>query len=117
MGNLKRRHMSTHYIADNIQTPPSTFQNIPTVIQIVNGMVTPNLQLLLSSVLGTIDASIPNKDQNKAVKHIIRKAFDDAYIDILRRAYPNSDYGFAGDYMLQPESNREKAFNPQLVKE
>ena len=93
---------------------PSAF---PTVARIVNGIVTPNLRVLLASVLGAIDASIPNKDQNKAVKHIMRKAFDDAYCNILERSYPDDDFGFDGEYNLEPEPNRAKAYAAGFLKQ
>jgi hypothetical protein len=87
-------------------------KSIPTVVRIVNGTVEPNLRVLLASVLGTIDASMPNKEQNKAVKHIIRKDFDDAYFDILRRSYPDSNFASdESDYAVQPEPNKRKAFS------
>jgi hypothetical protein len=92
---------------------PSAF---PTVVQIVNGIVTPNLRVLLASVLGAIDASIPNKDQNKAVKHIMRKAFDDAYCNILERSYPDTNFGFNSEYNLEPEPNRAKAYAEGFLK-
>ena len=85
---------------------PSAF---PTVCRIVNGIVTPNLRVLLHGVLGAIDASIPNKDQNKAVKHIVRTQFDEAYFDILRRSYPDSNFASGPDYSVTPESNRGRA--------
>jgi hypothetical protein len=91
--------------------------NLPTVFHIVNGVVTPNLEILLGSVLGTIDASIPNKEQNRAVKHIIRKDFDEAYYDILRRSFPDDDFGFSGEYAIQPETSKDKAFHLATLKE
>ena len=92
---------------------PSAF---PTVVQIVNGIVTPNLRVLLASVLGTIDASVPNKDQNKAIKHLVRKQFDDAYCNILERSYPDTNFGFDSEYNLEPEPNRAKAYAAGFLK-
>jgi hypothetical protein len=102
---------------------PSVFDSNPTAYDvaikttthIVSGAVTPNLELLLGSVLGTIDASIPNKEQNKAVKHIIRMAFDEAYSDILRRSYP-STFSFSGEYCLEPLTRKEVAFQRGSIK-
>jgi hypothetical protein len=88
-------------------------ENFGTVCHLVNGIVTPNMQILLASVLGSIDASIPNKDQNKAVKHIIRKQFDDAYVDIQRRAYPDCAFGTSAEYYLEPNP---KAFQPGPIR-
>jgi hypothetical protein len=61
-------------------------------------IVSPNLQSLLGSVLTSIDASIPNKDQNKATKHLICKQFDEAYCDILDKALPDAEPGY--DYAI-----------------
>lgn len=80
-------------------------ENFGIVCQVVNGIVTPNLQILLASVLGAIDASIPNKEQNKAVKHILRKQFDHAYGDILRRSYPGCGITTGPSYMLEPNAD------------
>ena len=80
-----------------------------TVTHVVNGIISPNLRVMLASVLGTIDASVPNKDQNKAIKHLVRKQFDDAYCDIMRRAYPDCGFATDMDYILSPEPNRAKA--------
>jgi hypothetical protein len=88
-----------------------------TVTQVVNGIVIPNLRVMLASVLGTIDASVPNKDQNKAIKHLIRKQFDDAYSDIVRRAYPDSNFSFDGGYAVEPELDRAKAFSQGFLKQ
>lgn len=88
-----------------------------TVTQVVNGIVIPNLRVLLASVLGTVDASVPNKDQNKAIKHLVRKQFDDAYLNIIQRAYPNSSFGTDLDYMVDPEPNRAKAFAQGFLKQ
>jgi len=92
-------------------------EHMSTVVQIVNGIVTPNLRVLLASVLGAIDASIPNKDQNRAVRHIVRKQFDDAYGDILRRSYPDTNLGFDGGYAIEPEVDRSKAFAQGFLKQ
>ena len=82
------------------------------VSEVVNGNVMPNIRVLLAEVIGALDASIPNKDQNKAVKHIIRSAFDRAYFDILSRAYPDCNYGQSGgDYAVSPAVNRTEAFS------
>jgi hypothetical protein len=76
----------------------------------VDDIVMPEFRVLLASVLGTIDASIPNKDQNKAVKHLIRKHFDDAYYDVLKRFYPDANWATDCEYAVDPEPSRSKAF-------
>ena len=44
-------------------------------------------------------------DQNKAVKHIVRKQFDDAYLNICRLAYPDMNMGASGgEYYLEPNA-------------
>lgn len=69
----------------------------------VNDAVISNLELLLGSVLTSIDASIPNKDQNKATKHIIRKQFDEVYFRILKLYHPGCEFGIAPGYAVQPK--------------
>jgi hypothetical protein len=74
---------------------------------------------LLGNVLSLVDASIPNKDQNKATKHLTRKAFDSALMDIHNMAWPSlgdptkdkqsaamtgSAIQIGNGYILQPES-------------
>jgi hypothetical protein len=86
-----------------------------TVGHVINCIAIPNLRVVLGNVLGAIDASIPNKEQNKAVKHIVRTSFDEAYYDILRRAYPDFQFGSGGGYAIEPEVNRGKAFTHSLV--
>jgi hypothetical protein len=83
---------------------------------VMNGIVTPNLRVLLADVLGALDASIPNRDQNKAVKHIVRTAFDRTYYDILRRAYPDTSFGHDGGYAVEPEPDRAKVFSGSTLK-
>jgi len=78
-------------------------ENIGVVCTVVNSIVTPSLQILLASVLGTVDASVPNKEQNKAIKHLLRKQFDDAYLNIQRLSYPDMNLGVSGgEYYLAP---------------
>lgn len=98
----------------HVDTPKKTEQDaysesLPAIVQIVNGVVTPELQVLLSNILSTIDASMPNKDQNRAVRHLIRKAFDESYFQILKESYPDSNFAYGPDYSLQPEPNRGKS--------
>ena len=89
-------------------------ENTGIVCQVTNGIVTPCLQVLLHSVLGAIDASIPNKEQNRAVKHIVRKQFDDAYLNICRLAYPDMNMGASGgEYYLEPNA---KAFSQGTIR-
>jgi hypothetical protein len=76
----------------------------------LNSNVMPNLRVLLGETLRAINASIPNKEQNRSVTEIIREAFDRAYFDIYGRAFPDCTYGQSGGYALTPEPNRAKAF-------
>ena len=99
---------------ENVKSPE--LLHIVDTANIVSAFVTPNLRVLLAGVLGAIDASIPNRDQNKAVKHIIRTQFDDAYFDILRRAYPDLAFGHSGGYAITPELDRSKAFAEGFLK-
>ena len=87
-----------------------------TTSHIVNTNVIPNLRLLLAEILGATDAAIPNKEQNKALKHIIRSSFDRTYFDIHQRAYPDCNYSSGPGYALSPETDRYKAFSDVLIK-
>lgn len=99
-----------------VTTTVRTSLDFQTTSHLVNGVVIPNLTVLLANVLGAVDAAIPNKDQNKAVKHIVRTAFDGAYMDILQRAYPDSAFGHTGGYALEPQPDRSKAFDQGMLK-
>lgn len=68
-----------------------------------DGVVKPNLQILLAMVLGDIDASIPNKDQNKAVKNLVRRQFDEQMLEIQRMWVQISHYGTTDQYLLKPD--------------
>jgi hypothetical protein len=80
-----------------------------------------NVQYFMSKLLGNalslVDTSIPNKEQNRAMKHLLRKQFDEAIMDVHKMAWPLN----TGDinamksqaaatqpaqngYILQPES-------------
>jgi hypothetical protein len=83
---------------------------------LMNGAVIPSLRVLLADVFAAIDASIPNKDQNRAVKRIITASFDAAYFDVLRRAYPDCNFGHSGAPAITPEPNRDKAFADARIK-
>ena len=48
-----------------------------------------DLAKLLANVLSQIDASVPNKDQNRAMKHLIRKQFDKTLMEIHEMAWPS----------------------------
>ena len=89
-------------------------EHVGTVCQVVNGIVTPSFQILLASVLGSVDASIPNKEQNRAVKHIIRKQFDDAYLNIQKLSYPDVTFGGSAEYYLEPNP---KAFQQGTIRQ
>jgi hypothetical protein len=84
---------------------------------VLNANVIPNLRVLLGETLRAINASIPNKEQNRSVTEIIREAFDRAYFDIYGRAFPDCTYGQSGGYALTPEPNRAKAFSDCLSTE
>jgi hypothetical protein len=139
--------MSTNYIVDNIQIPPSSltpdnftanpaetpkasesftpppppeidFAKLPkgTYIGYIH---TSNVQYFVARLLGNaislLDATIPNKDQNKAVKHLLRKEFDRAILDVHKMAWPltegdvesmkaqQSVTSIVDGYILQPE--------------
>jgi hypothetical protein len=78
------------------------------VSYIVNYVTMPSLRVLLTKVLSAIDASTPNKEQNRAVKKIVRDAFDEAYFRILHGAYPMATYGQSeGYYALEPEPDKK----------
>ena len=86
-------------------TPPDP----PTIPQFFNGCVTPNLQVLLHDVLSIIDASIPNKEQNRAVKNLIHNGFDKTYMDITSEAYPDSNFQMGLGHAINPEPDKFKA--------
>jgi len=91
---------------ENLQIPTSTaFPKInfreETVIG--DGVFVENLRTLLTSVLRTVDASIPNKDQNRAVKHILRKEFDAAYISVMESVSSGGkQLPIDGEYFVRP---------------
>ncbi len=70
---------------------------------------------LLCNCISLLDATIPNKDQNKAVKHLLRKEFDRAILDVHKMAWPLTDgdldnmkaqqavTSVTDGYILQPE--------------
>ena len=47
-------------------------------------------KVLLPETLSLIDASIPNKEQHRAVSRLVEDRIDNAYVDILAAAYPDS---------------------------
>ena len=80
----------------------------PSVDQVVNSVVIPTLRKLLAKMLSTTDASVPNKDQNRAIKKIIREAFDDVYFEVLRGAFPDVSFGQSvGSYAIDPEPDKK----------
>ena len=91
---------------ENLQIPtPTAFPKInfreETVIG--DGVFVENLRTLLTSVLRTVDASIPNKDQNRAVKHILRKEFDAAYISVMESVSSGGkQLPIDGEYFVRP---------------
>ena len=85
-------------------TPPAP----PTIPQFFNGCVTSNIQFLLHDVLSIIDASIPNKEQNKAVKNLIRNGFDKAWLDMTREAYPDSNFQMGPGHAIEPYQDKYK---------
>jgi len=78
----------------------------PTVSQIVNGVVTPSLQVLLFNVLSVIDASVPNKEQNRAIKRLIHDGFDKAYMEILRESFPESNFQLGPGNAVTPQADK-----------
>jgi hypothetical protein len=95
---------------------PAVPSNFPTAVQIVNGVVTPTLQVLLYDVLSVIDASIQNKEQNRAVKRIIHDGFDKAYMDIIREAYPDSNFAMGPGHALTPLADKSMAIQKAISK-
>lgn len=58
---------------------------------------------LLGAVLGTLDMSLPNKQQHAAATHAIRKAFDATYFHMLELTYPDASFGSeSGSYSVEP---------------
>lgn len=85
---------------------------------VICSVATPAFRRLLTWVLNTIDASIPNKDQNRAMKRTIREDFDTAYIAMHALAYPENSYKQSGDfYVLEPypEKNESPLENMTFV--
>lgn len=122
MDNVKGTSASFHSALDIAMGQDQPYDplrdagNIGLIGKLVNGNAVPHLRLLLGSILTTLDASIPNKDQNRAVKHLIRTQFDHAYGGILQRAYPDCQFGHApGGYALSPASNASEAFQESLI--
>lgn len=113
-GNLNEETMDqTVILNDNVYVVNATTPQSPAFI--VHGIVIPALQSLLSTVLASIDASIPNKDQNRAVKRIIREGFDKTYFRILNGVLPDQEFsGTQGSYALEPEP--EKTWSNVLPK-
>ena len=98
-----------------LQSPKASDQpakpDYHTTVYIVNSIVIPDLRLLLGRVLNAVNATVPNKDQNKAMTHIVRQAFDDAYYDILRQSYPDCNFGQADDaFAVTPATKRSEVF-------
>jgi hypothetical protein len=56
--------------------------------KILGQTVAPKLRFLRASILCIIDASMPNKEQNRAVKNIIRKLFNESYTEIVSDSIP-----------------------------
>lgn len=100
-------------IPGNAQIPGTPCQawepDKETIRQVLNGIVTPTLAVLLGEMLETVDASVPNKDQNRAVKKIIRNNFDRAYMEILRDCYPGMQYTFGPGHALVPAEDKYSA--------
>jgi hypothetical protein len=63
---------------------------------------------LLTTTIALVDTSIPNKDQNRAFKHLFRKAMDQEFIHLHNLAYPPPEgyaqHGYRGstpaDYVI-----------------
>ena len=88
--------------------PDGPVKFVPSVDYAVNQIVIPALSKLLAKVLAITDASVPNKDQNRGVKKIIREAFDEAYFQVLRGAFPDVQFGqMTSFYSLEPEPDKK----------
>lgn len=94
------------------ETPKQCREENPQFL--VDGVVIPQMRVLLASILGTVDASLPNKDQNRAVKHIVRTNFDAAYFSILRGFFPLHNFANGPGYALTPEPDKVKAMEETL---
>jgi hypothetical protein len=78
---------------DEVEIPSS---NLPVdMTNVIQKSVTESLQTLMRNILSLIDASIPNKDQNRALKKFIEKEFDSAFLEILK----DMDYENSGEYV------------------
>jgi hypothetical protein len=99
-------HLSTpgNYVALNSAVVIPTH----TVNSAVNQVVIPALAKLLAKIISAIEASLPNKDQNRAVKRIVRENFDEAYFRILAGSFPDCQFGSNDSfYALEPEPDKK----------
>ena len=73
--------------SDEVEIHPSPV--LPTDVKnLIRRGVTESFQDLMRNVLVLIDASIPNKDQNRALKKCVQKEFDSAFVNILNDIDP-----------------------------
>lgn len=79
-------------------------------VDVLNSNVVPNMRVLLGEMLRLVDASIPNKDQNRSMKEILRASFDRAYFSIYTHAFPDCNYQSGAGYALEPAANHFEAF-------
>ena len=101
---------SDQTLSDLNQSNEQSKPDYLTTVYIVNSIVIPNLRLLLGNVINAINASVPNKDQNKAITHIVRQSFDEMYFDVLRKAYPDCNFEQDGTYAVSPSMKRSEVF-------
>ena len=73
------------------------------------GIVGWEMGKLLSDVLFIVDASIPNKDQNRSVRHLIRASFDEHCLIISKKANPEGrDLPLHGGYYISPRTEKKE---------
>jgi hypothetical protein len=75
------------HMVEEIAVAPQPSPNTPTWGMLPIESVRYHLERVVSSTLNLIDAAIPNKDQNRALKHLFRTKIDEAYISQINVAY------------------------------
>lgn len=65
--------------------------------------VTREVRLFLGKLLCVVDATVPNKEQNRAVKSIVRKDIDQLYLSLEASAFPGRSMGYQSTgHLLEP---------------
>ena len=87
---------------DEVEIPDTkTPYDLPTGVKnLIQKQVTESLQALMRNILVLIDASIPNKDQNRAVKKFIQKEFDSAFVESLKDTDPYNSGSYVAATVL-----------------